>query len=83
MSHTNLTIHGVVNVEVKAIAHGLFTTTHLVITDKDGGEVQLKMFSDKHEFPLAGVGIDTVEHHWGEGGICNYTIAEWLARTTE
>jgi|TARA_R110000824_G_C14905909_1_gene645971 hypothetical protein len=83
MSHANLTIHDVVNVQIKAVAYTDFTTTHLVVKDKNGDEVELHMFSDQDQFPLAGVGIDTVEQWPHKGDACNYTIAEWLARVAE
>jgi|TARA_R110001583_G_scaffold131836_1_gene283685 hypothetical protein len=81
MSATTVTVHDVVNVEVKVVAHGYFTTTRLFITDKDGNEVEVKMFSDNHEIPMADANIFTVEHDQGPDNINHYTIQEWIAKT--
>ena len=81
-------IHRVIKVAVAARAYEDFTVTHLTITDHDGYEFEITLQAGANDFPMAGVGIDTVKDIDGRFGPGaqrgqNYTIAEWLARTTE
>ena len=81
-------IHRVIKVEVAARAYDDFTATHLTITDHDGCEFEITLQADADDFPLAGVGIDTVKDIDGRFGPGaqrgqSYTIAEWLARVAE